>query len=157
MKCADKPIVCKFGGSSLSGAECFRSVARIIIENDLRRVIIVSAPGKRYTGDVKITDLLFSLCRVWFDDQKKRKILDQVYRRFDDITMGLGVAVDIETCFDLSTVGLEPNVDFIVSRGEYLSAKILAKFLGFSFIDPTEIIFLDKKGKTERKTPFANC
>ena len=129
--------VCKFGGSSLSDAEQFKKVKSIIEADRDRKVVVVSAPGKRFKGDHKVTDLLY-LCSahmeygVSFD-----YIFDLIADRFNEIRSDLGLQTDIGSDLDEIRAGISNGADkeWIASRGEYLSAKLMADFLGYEFLD----------------------
>ena len=129
--------VCKFGGSSLSDAEQFKKVKSIIEADRDRKVVVVSAPGKRFKGDHKVTDLLY-LCSahmeygVSFD-----YIFDLIADRFNEIRSDLGLNTDIGSDLDEIRAGIGNGADkeWIASRGEYLSAKLMADFLGYEFLD----------------------
>ena len=132
----------KFGGSSLASAEQFQKVKAIIERDAARRYVVVSAPGKRFKGDDKITDLLYrcqSLCAKGLPfDAEYRKIAE----RFIGIRDGLGLNLCIEAELDEIRSRIEAGTtpDFAASRGEYLNAKLLSAYLGFPFLDAAEFI-----------------
>ena len=148
-----KTIVAKFGGSSLADSAQFRKVRQIIEEDPARRIIVVSAPGKRFPGDVKVTDLL-QLC---FEEAVKsasfESTLEAVRSRYEEIISGLKIDYDLDREFDIIRSHLEtaPDRDYILSRGEYLCAVIFAAYTGFSFVDPEWCIFFNSKGKLDAK------
>ncbi|MGN1054089.1 MAG: aspartate kinase, partial [Erysipelotrichaceae bacterium] len=88
--------VVKFGGSSLADAHQFKKVKDIILSDEQRKVIVVSAPGKRFKSDNKITDLLY-LCHahvkygVSYDT-----IFNTIKERFEEINEALGLGVDLD-------------------------------------------------------------
>ena len=137
-------IVAKFGGTSLSCAEQFCKVRDIILSDTNRRYVIPSAPGKRYSDDTKITDLLY-LCHeraglsLAFDD-----IFDVITGRYMDIVHGLNLDLDLEA--ELNNIKTRiregASADYTASRGEYLNGLILARLLGYDFLDAADIIFL---------------
>jgi len=137
-------IVCKFGGTSLADADQFRRVRAIIEANPDRRVIVVSAPGKRFAQDQKVTDLLL----ICYDLLDKHLEIDPVYNRirerFRDIAVALAIELDIDALLDDTRTRIlkNPARDFIASRGEYLTAKLMAAWLGADFIEPADAIFL---------------
>lgn len=134
--------VAKFGGSSLADARQFEKVKNIIESDPERRFIVASAPGKRYDQDNKITDLLF-LCYehvkygVSYDT-----LLDMMFERYRSISHDLGIDINLDQEFEDIEEKLHKNmnVDYLVSRGEYLNAKLLAEYTGIPFIDASEII-----------------
>ena len=132
----------KFGGSSLASAEQFKKVKAIIERDADRRYVVVSAPGKRFKGDDKITDLLYR-CQAL---RQKGEPFDAEYKkiaeRFVGIRNGLGLNLCIEAELDEIRSRIEAGTtpDFAASRGEYLNAKLLSAYLGFDFLDATELI-----------------
>ncbi|MBQ3115433.1 MAG: aspartate kinase [Clostridia bacterium] len=141
--------VCKFGGTSMADANSIRQVKAIIDADKDRKYIVVSAPGKRFKDDIKITDMLYRCyndvkitgsCKVHFDIIRKR---------FIDIVKDLGLDLDIESVLDKTEeqINNSTSPDFAASRGEYLSAYITAAFLGFEFVDAAEIVRFDSHGK----------
>lgn len=150
--------VVKFGGSSLSDAKQFAKVKDIITSDDARRVVVVSAPGKRSSDDNKITDLLY-LCMAHLKyDVSPNAIFDIIRTRYREIRDDLGLTLDIDA--ELDTIRAKMNkrmsVDYLVSRGEYLSARLMAEYLGYTFIDSKDWICFNYDGtvdyeKTEQK------
>ncbi|GMW03547.1 MAG: hypothetical protein AMXMBFR84_46810 [Candidatus Hydrogenedentota bacterium] len=141
-------ITCKFGGTSLADAECFRQVKSIVDANPNRRYIVVSAPGKRRSDDKKITDLLYAwhgLIRQDLDASQPRGI---IAARFEQLAAELQIDFDahahLETIAGLG--GSHPEPDFMASRGEYLSGLLMAEFLGATFVDPAESIKFNDEG-----------
>ncbi len=132
----------KFGGSSLASAEQFRKVKAILSRDADRRYVVVSAPGKRFPGDDKITDLLYRCQALRASGQPFDAEFQKIADRFTGIRDGLGLDVCIEA--ELSEIrsrieaGTTP--DFAASRGEYLNAKLLSAYLGFDFLDAVEFV-----------------
>lgn len=141
--------VAKFGGSSVADAIQLAKVKQIIEQDPARRYIVVSAPGKRFDGDNKMTDLLY-LCRTHIEHNVP---YDQVFQvicdRFRAMEMNLGVEVDLEREFDIIRENLDNGAgpDYIASRGEYLNALITASYLGYDFVDAAGLILFDEKGR----------
>ena len=140
--------VLKFGGSSLADAEHFRQVAEIIKSDPTRRYIVASAPGKRDGSDAKITDLLYKCYTLASNEEDVTKVFDQIKQRYIDIINGLGIELDLTEKFEKIRQSLLHNTgrDYIASRGEYLNSLILAKYLGFDFIDAKKVIFFNEDG-----------
>lgn len=145
--------VAKFGGTSLSDADQFRKVAKIIQDSDARRYIVASAPGR--TVDLpKATDMLLDAA-----DSKNnfKDDMDAVAGRFKSIVSELGTKTDIDGLIDAVkkeyaaryTVGVSGRA-FLASRGEYLCAKVLADYIGYDFVDAADIILFDNDGKFRR-------
>jgi len=141
--------VAKFGGTSMADGIQFSKVKQIVESDNDRRFVVVSAPGKRYDGDSKITDLLY-LCKTHMEHNLQyEQVFQVICDRFTAIKMNLGVDVDLQKEFDIIRKNLEAGAtaDYIASRGEYLTALIMAAYLGCEFIDAADFIFFDAKGR----------
>ncbi len=140
--------VAKFGGTSMADAKQFRKVKNIILADEQRRYIVPSAPGKRFSEDNKVTDLLY-LCHthvqhaISFDD-----VFQVIASRYLDIVHELGLSIDIQPYLDeiKEKIAAGASIDYIASRGEFLNGIILASFLEYDFIDAKEVIFFNKDG-----------
>ena len=151
-------IVAKFGGSSLADASQIRKVVRILREDPSRRYVVVSAPGKRGVGDVKVTDLLYRCCDAAISGADYASPLEQIRQRFDDIIRDLGIEFDLDSEIEAIRAHLQahPQRDFMASRGEYLNAKIIAVYLGFPFLDAAALVRFSPDGKFEDAQTDAN-
>ena len=141
--------VAKFGGSSVADAIQIRKLRDIVKADDSIKYVVVSAPGKRYADDSKITDLLY-LCKTHIEHKiPYEQIFQVIYDRIMAVEADLGVDVDITGELMKIKADIEEGatVDYIASRGEYLNAKIIAAFLGFDFVDAQEIIKFNDKGR----------
>lgn len=141
-------IVAKFGGSSLSDAGQFAKV-RQIIEMDARRCYVVpSAPGKRFDGDEKVTDLLYRTYRLHREGKDFMPAFSQVRERFVSIASELGLKVDIASHLDEieRDILAGASEDYCASRGEFLNGLLLADYLGYHFLDPKDFIFFSEDG-----------
>jgi len=141
--------VAKFGGSSVADGIQLTKTKAIIQQDPDRRYIVVSAPGKRYDGDNKITDLLY-LCKTHIEHNLPYDQLFQVVAdRYMAVQLNLGVKVDLLKYFDEIRENLKnnPSSDYIASRGEYLNAILIAAFLEYDFVDTADLIRFDSKGK----------
>ena len=140
--------VLKFGGSSLADAEHFRAVADIIKAEPERRYVVASAPGKRYSGDTKVTDLLYTCYELAANEESIDEVFDSIKERYNDIISDLGIDLDLTEVFEKikNSIGHNAGRDYIASRGEYLNAMVLAKYLGFDFIDARKVIFFKENG-----------
>ncbi len=141
--------VVKFGGSSLADAKQFKKVADIVLAEECRRYVIPSAPGKRFSEDDKVTDLLYKC----YEKASKGESIDDVFgiitERYDGIIADLGLenfSLEEDYYFIRKSVLHKAGRDFVASRGEYLNGKILAKYLNFDFIDAAEVIFFREDG-----------
>ncbi|MFK5883881.1 MAG: aspartate kinase, partial [Candidatus Izemoplasma sp.] len=140
--------VAKFGGSSTANANQFKKIKAIIDNDAKRKVIIVSALGKEKQGDSKITDLLFLLYAHLKYSVDYETVFDLIKNRFVDIKNSLNLDYDIETEFDKLKVELNSSIseDYLASRGEYFTAKLLSEYLAIPFVDATELIFFNYDG-----------
>ena len=143
--------VAKFGGSSLAGAEQFRKVRDIVRADESRRFVVVSAAGKRFKNDHKVTDLLYLVQAHLKYGVSHEEILSMIEDRYVEIRDQLGLSFDVEKEFDTLRRWLTPDVsvDELVSRGEYLNARLMAEYLGYRFVDATEVIHFQYDGKID--------
>ncbi len=140
--------VVKFGGSSLASAEQFKKVNDIIRADKSRRYVVPSAPGKRFPGDTKVTDMLYACYAAAANGEKFTDKLEEIQARYDEIIEGLGLNLSLEEEFHIirENFSKKAGEDYAASRGEYLNSIILAKYLGFEFIDAAEVILFDEEG-----------
>ena len=141
--------VAKFGGSSVADGIQLTKTKEIIREDPDRKYIVVSAPGKRYEGDNKITDILY-LCKTHIEHNLPYDQLFQVVvDRYMAVEINLGVKVDLLKYFEEIRENLRknPSADYIASRGEYLNAVLVAAFLEYDFVDTANLIKFDEKGR----------
>ncbi len=139
----------KFGGSSVADGIQLAKIKDIIEADPGRRYIVVSAPGKRFDGDSKITDLLF-MCKAQADHNiPYEQLLQVITDRYSAIKYNLGVDVDLDSEYEtiLKKLGEGCSEDYIASRGEYLSAILVAAYLGYDFVDTEGLILFDSKGR----------
>lgn len=149
--------VCKFGGSSLADGNNIRRAAGILRADEARRFAVVSAPGKRFSGDVKITDQLYECYREAAEKGNCDAAFAPVRRRFVSIVEELGLeGFDIAGILDEVERQIVENKssDFTASRGEYLNARIIAAFLGWEFVDAQEIVFFNERGQFDEKRSY---
>ena len=142
-----KKIV-KFGGSSLADARQFEKAGEIIRSDPGRRYIVPSAPGKRFDGDEKVTDMLLGAYRTALEGGDLHGQLMDIKARYQEIIDHLQLAISLEEDFDRIEARLktEPSLDYAASRGEHLNGKVMAAYLGYRFIEPAENIFFDREG-----------
>lgn len=148
-------IVCKFGGSSVASAKQIEKVKKIIESNEKRKVIIVSAPGKRDSSDIKVTDLLYACCK----DVKEKGSCDETFlkieQRFVEILKDLNLD-DSDFKLVLEEVKNQINSNagenYAASRGEYLNARLIALYLGYEFVDSANLIVIDENGEINEET-----
>ena len=152
-------IVSKFGSAAFSTPEMIMKTAQIVLSDPRRHYVIVSAPGVRseVPEDMKMTDMLFIMNARYLNRENFDEMMIQIRDRFVEIVRGLGVAFDVES----EMMNMKKNLffgrgnDYVVSRGEYIMAKIFAEFLGWKFIDAAEFIFFTKEGTLDREKTFA--
>ncbi len=140
--------VAKFGGSSLADAIQMNKVKEIIESDPARRYVVVSAPGKRFDGDNKITDLLY-LCKTHIDHNiEYGQVFQVIQDRFRAIELNLGVDANLEKEFEEIDRNLREgaSADYIASRGEYLNAKLVAAYLGYDMVDTAGLVLFDERG-----------
>ncbi len=138
-------ITVKFGGSSLADAGQFRKVAAIIQANPLRRYVVVSAPGRRYAGDTKVTDLLYQANRC-AGTAEFSPVMAEIRARFQEIARELGIDIDLGLEEIAEKMEHGAGADYCASRGEYLNAKLMAKFLDRPFLDAADFVFFRADG-----------
>ena len=141
--------VAKFGGSSVADAIQINKIKDIINEDDDIRYVVVSAPGKRFSEDTKVTDLLY-LCRTHIEHKLAyEQIFQVICDRYLSMESSLGVDVDMKEELEQirRNINAETSVDYIASRGEYLNAKLIAAYLGFEFVDAARVVKFSDKGK----------
>ena len=140
--------VVKFGGSSLASAEQFKKVGDIIRSDETRRYVVPSAPGKRFSDDIKVTDMLYAC----YDEAKAGKdfsdALKGIADRYQEIIDGLGLSLSLEGEFKTieEQFKAQAGSDYAASRGEYLNSMIMAEYLGYEFLDSAKYIFFDENG-----------
>ena len=149
--------VLKFGGSSMASAAQYAKVKSIVEADPERTVVVVSAAGRRTSDDHKVTDLLY-LCHA---HMKYGVSVDSVFGmiadRYRQIHTELGLACDLESELARIRADMDDDVseDALVSRGEFLSGKLLADYLGFDFVDATEWLRFRLDGSVDKDTSYA--
>ena len=141
--------VAKFGGSSVADALQIAKIKRIIEKDEDIKYVVVSAPGKRFSEDSKVTDLLY-LCKTHIEHKiPYEQIFQVIFDRFIAVEKNLGVDTHLEKELNEIKKNLEngATADYIASRGEYLNAIIVAAYLGYDFVDAASVIKFDEKGK----------
>ena len=143
--------VLKFGGTSLGDASALIKSAAIVEADENVRAVVVSAPGKRHNSDKKITDLLYDAAR----SRGSSTALAEVKNRFDEMILSLGARLDFAAEYEkITRAAIDGDARFFVSRGEYLMAKIMAKYLDFSFVDAADVIRFDSLGALDKTATF---
>ena len=149
--------VLKFGGTSMADAGQYQKVAAIVRADPTRKVVVVSAAGKRFAEDNKITDLLY-LCHAHLQyGVSCESIFSTVRERYLAIRDALGLKTDLESALDALEKKMRTGIsrEELVSRGEYLSARLMADFLDFDFIDATRWLFFRYDGTVDQERSYA--
>ncbi len=133
----------------MADGNVMNAVKKIILSDPSRKYVVVSAPGKRFSGDIKVTDLLYSC----FDEIKRtgncQSSFAKVRTRFESIVKELNLSMDMTAVLDETERRLveEKSEDFTASRGEYLSARVMAVLLGATFVDSEDVVFFNEQGR----------
>lgn len=140
--------VCKFGGTSLCDAKQFHKVYKIIKGDSSRRYVIVSAPGKRFLNDIKVTDALYECCEKASRRESIEPLFHEICERYNKIIKDLGLQLMLDKEYEVIYRHLngELNRDYIASRGEYLNGMIMAAYLEYDFIDAADVIVFNSDG-----------
>lgn len=141
--------VTKFGGSSVADAIQIGKIREIIESDADRKFVVVSAPGKRFDQDSKITDLLYSCMMHKEHNLPYDQLFQVICDRFKAVELNLEVDAGLNEEFDIIRDAIEKGTteDYIASRGEFLNAKLIAKYLGMDFIDAAGLVQFDEKGR----------
>ena len=144
--------VAKFGGTSLANAEQIKKVCDIVVSDPDRRLVVVSAPGKRFKDDIKVTDLLISLANKCINEGSAEAELKDVIERYAEIAKELNlsdeivnvIAEDLKRRVSLDRSNQEMFMDTLKAAGEDNSAKVVAAYLKSKgveaeYIDPKEV------------------
>lgn len=146
--------VVKFGGSSLASAEQFRKVGDIIRSDEGRRYVVVSAPGKRFSTDTKVTDLLYKAYALVEQEEDFSDVLEEIRDRYQEIIDGLELSLSLDEEFQTIADNFRAHAgsDYAASRGEYLNGIVAANYLGYEYIDPAGVIIFDENGNFDAET-----
>ncbi len=148
--------VCKFGGTSMADGNVILSAAKIVEADSARKYVVVSAPGKRFGGDIKVTDLLYK-CSDEADMGDKEGFAEtfgKIRNRFTCIETEVGKMLGMKEALDEVEKSILGGAgrDYCASRGEYLAAKIMAAVLGVPFVDATEFVRFHADGTLSEET-----
>ncbi|HIZ81330.1 MAG TPA: aspartate kinase [Candidatus Mediterraneibacter pullistercoris] len=140
--------VVKFGGSSLANAEQFKKVGAIIRGDKSRKYVVPSAPGKRFSHDTKVTDMLYSCYESAVNGEDFSDQFAQIRERYQEIIEGLNLSFSLEDDFDKICEDFSNGAgqDYAASRGEFLNGKIMAAYLDYEFIDAADAVRFDDDG-----------
>lgn len=141
--------VVKFGGSSLASAGQFQKVGKIILADETRRYVVPSAPGKRYSGDTKVTDMLYQCYYAAANGEDFDGMLKQIKARYNEIIGGLNLKLSLDKEFEIIAENFKNKAgsDYAASRGEYLNGIVMSAYLGFPFVDSAEVVRFKENGE----------
>lgn len=140
--------VVKFGGSSLASAEQFKKVGEIIREDAARRYVVPSAPGKRFSKDTKVTDMLYDCYETAVEGGEFSDKLERIQERYQEIIDGLNLKFSLKDDFEVIEENFRSGAgkDYAASRGEFLNGKVMAAYLGIPFVDAAEVVRFNEDG-----------
>ncbi|MCI7606274.1 MAG: aspartate kinase [Spirochaetales bacterium] len=147
--------VCKFGGSSVADASQIKKVKAILDKDQDRSIVVVSAPGKRFSGDEKVTDMLLLCAEIVNKGNSSKDKFGDVKNRFRDIAEGLGLGRDaLEEELDVVLKNIESGAgkDYAASRGEHLNAILISKYFGWNYIETEKCIVIGENNKIEEES-----
>ena len=148
--------VCKFGGTSMADGNVITAAAKIVESDPARRYVVVSAPGKRFSADIKVTDLLYKCAAAaeTNDMETFEEVFAKISVSFLNIEQEVGKNLGMNDA--LAEVKAQilsgAGTDYCVSRGEYFAAKIMAAILNVPFVDATEFVRFDESGALDHVT-----
>lgn len=139
----------KFGGSSLADANQIKKAAAIIKADESRRYAVVSAPGKRFSDDIKVTDMFYACYEKAKKGEDFGDVFSQIKMRYNGIIKDLGLSLNLDREYAIIEGCLLGNAgrDYAASRGEYLNAVIIAEYLGFDFVDAADVVVFSESGE----------
>ena len=140
--------IVKFGGSSLASAEQFKKVGKIIHSDKSRIWVVPSAPGKRFKDDEKVTDMLYACYDLAEAGEDYEEALQKIKGRYTEIVEGLELNLSLDEEFKTieDNFANKAGRDYAASRGEYLNGIVMSAYLGYEFIDASEVVFFDGAG-----------
>lgn len=143
-------IVCKFGGTSLANAQNIEKVKNIVLSGQ-KKFVIVSAPGKRNKADTKITDLLINSFNLSKENKDFTSEFNLLKQRFEEIKNYFNLNINLTPYYNElhKQISKHTDYDFVVSRGEFFSALLIAKVLNYEFLDASSFITFNNNGQVE--------
>ncbi len=148
--------VCKFGGTSMADGNIIMAAAKIVEADASRRYVVVSAPGKRFSGDIKVTDLLYqaSAQQACGDVHGFEETFEKISARFLSIEREIGKNLGVQAALDEMKEAMQSGAgqDYFVSRGEFVAAHVMAAVLDVPFVDATEFVRFNEDGTLSEET-----
>lgn len=146
--------VVKFGGSSLASAAQFEKVGRIIRAEESRRYVVPSAPGKRFSSDIKVTDMLYGCYAKAEKEEDFTDALAQIAARYQEIIDGLHLNLSLADAFAKIEKDFKEKagIQYAASRGEFLNGMVMAAYLGYAFVDAADVIRFHEDGTFDSET-----
>ena len=146
--------VVKFGGSSLASAGQFEKVGKIIRAEKGRRYVVPSAPGKRFSSDTKVTDMLYGCYAKAEKGEDFSEDLAKIRARYQEIIDGLQLKLSLDEAFSVIEEDFknQAGTQYAASRGEYLNGMVMAAYLGFAFVDSATVIRFHEDGSIDTET-----
>lgn len=140
--------VVKFGGSSLADAKQITKAADIIKSDEKRRYVVPSAPGKRFSDDIKVTDMLYNCNSLAMENKSIDNAFGAIAERYNGIISDLGLDLSLENEFAeiKKNISAKAGSEYAASRGEYLNGIVIAALLGYEFIDAATVIVFNEDG-----------
>ena len=149
--------ITKFGGSSVADASQFRKVKAIVEADEARRYVVVSAAGRRASGDNKITDLLYLVDAHRTYHVDSTQLMDAIEERFAGIARELSLGFPVHEEFEKLRLSLPTlSAEYLISRGEWLTAQLMAEYLGRPFVDAAGVIIFHHDGRLNLERTNAN-
>ena len=149
-------IVARFGGDEASNSQEIIKAANVLKSDPSRRYAVISAPGST-PESVGVTDMLY-LCHSRFvSHESYDDILRKIYERFSEIVSGLGINFNLNAEIEnlKRDINMGMSLDYIASRGEYITARIVSEYLGWQFVDASGLIFFNKNGTPDKDKTFS--
>ena len=142
-------IVCKFGGTSVANVNNVKNIKKIIKNNENIHFVVVSALGKSERFNKKVTDELYECFYIYQSDFTKAcSILNNIFQKYITLSNLLNVKIDFSKDQNIILNYLKNGItkEYLVSRGEYLSAKLFSKYLKCQFLDAKDYIIFKNDG-----------
>ena len=149
-------IVARFGGDEAANSNEIKKAAEVLLSDPSRRYAVVSAPGST-PGSVGVTDMLYLCHSRFMGHESYDDIIERISERFNEIVSGLEINCNVGAEIDAirRSIDMGMSLDYVASRGEYITARIFAEYLGWNFVDAADVIFFDKEGKPDKEKTFS--